>query len=71
MRDEDIVLTLLESLPASYEYLIIALDTMPMKELTMDFVTTRLMHEISMRKENEPQGEVRSMCPSCMPICSW
>ena len=34
--DENIIMTLLESLPASYEYLITAMETMPMKELTMD-----------------------------------
>ena len=57
VRDEDIVMTLLESLPASFEYLITAMETMPMKELTMDYVTMRLMHEMSKRKEKEPQGE--------------
>jgi hypothetical protein len=31
MRDEDIVTTLLKSLPASYEYLITAMKIMPMK----------------------------------------
>ena len=57
VREEDIVMTLLESLPASYEFLITALETMPMKELTMEYVTARLMHEMSKRKEKEPQGE--------------
>ena len=28
-----------------------------MKELTMKYVTTRLMHEMSKRKEREPQSE--------------
>jgi hypothetical protein len=57
VREEDIVMTLLESLPASYEFLITALETMPMKELTMEYVTARLMHEMSKRKEKELQGE--------------
>ncbi len=61
VRDEDIVMTLLESLPASYEYLITALETMPMKELTMEYVTARLMHEVSKRKEKEPQGDDAAM----------
>jgi hypothetical protein len=52
MRDEDVVMTLLESLPPSYEYLITALETLP-----MEFVTARLMHEMSKRRENEPQGD--------------
>ncbi len=61
MRDEDVVMTLLESLPPSYEYLIIALETLPMKDLTMEFVTARLMHEVSKRKEKEPQGDDAAM----------
>ena len=61
MREEDIVMTLLESLPTSYEFLITALETMPTKELTMEYVTARLMHEMSKRKEKEPQGDDAAM----------
>jgi hypothetical protein len=61
VRDEDVVMTLLESLPPSYEYLITALETLPMKDLTMEFVTARLMHEMSKRKEKEPQGDDAAM----------
>ncbi len=57
MRDEDVVMTLLESLPPSYKYLITALETLPMQDLTMEYVTARLMHEVSKRKEKEPQGD--------------
>jgi transposase InsO family protein len=32
------------------------LETLPMQALTMEFVTARLMHEVSKRRENEPQG---------------
>jgi hypothetical protein len=39
VRDEDVVMTLLESLPPSYEYLITALETLLMQDLTMEFVT--------------------------------
>ena len=58
MKDEDIVMTLLDSLLTLYEYLIIALKTIPMKDLTIYYLTARLTHEMSKRKENDPQGEI-------------
>jgi hypothetical protein len=57
VRDEDVVMTSLESLPPSYEYLITALETLPMQDLTMEFVIARLTHEVSKRKEKDPQGD--------------
>ena len=57
VRDEAVVMTLLESLPPSFEHLITALETLHMKDLTMEFVTARLMHEVSKRKEKEPHGD--------------
>lgn len=50
VRDEDIVISLLESLPTSFEYLITVMKTMPMRKLTTNYVTARLMHEISKYK---------------------
>ena len=47
-------MTLLESLPVSFEELMTAIETIPMKDLTMDYVTMRLMHEMLKRKEKEP-----------------
>ena len=61
IKDEDVVMTLLDSLPTSYEHLITALETRPMKELTLEFVTARLMHEVTKRKEKEPQGDEAAM----------
>ena len=55
--DGDIVMTLLESLPPSYESLIVAMETRPIQELTLDYVTSRLLHELSRRKENESRGD--------------
>jgi hypothetical protein len=54
-------MTLLESLLASYEYLITAMKTMPMKDLTMNYVTTRLIYEMLKRMKKKPQGEDAAM----------
>ena len=61
MKDEDVVMTLLDSLPPSFDHLITALETRPISELTLDFITARLMHEVSKRKEKEPQGDDAAM----------
>ena len=61
MQDEDMVMTLLDSLPPSFEHLITALEMRPIKELTLDFITTHLMYEVSNRKEKEPQGDNAAM----------
>jgi hypothetical protein len=61
VRDEDTVMTLFESLPPSYEYLITALETKAREELTMDYVKARLMHEVSKRKEKNPRSEDAAM----------
>ena len=61
VKDEDIIMTLFESLPTSFEYLISALETMLMKKLAIDYVMARLMHKLSNRKENEPQGKDAAM----------
>ena len=57
ISDRDIVMMLLESLPPSYEYLIVAMESSPIQELTLDYVTSRLLHELSRRKENESRGD--------------
>ena len=62
MKDEDVVMSLLDSLPPSVNYLITALETRPISELTLDFITTRLMHKVSKKKEKEPN---EMMWPCC------
>lgn len=53
MKNEDVVMTLFKKLPPSYKYMITTLETMPMKELTMECMTVHLMHVISKRKEKK------------------
>lgn len=57
MRDEDIIMTLLESLLASYEYLITALETMQINELTIEYMMTRSMHEMLKHKNKKIQSD--------------
>lgn len=38
VKNEDVVMILIESLPPSYEYLITTLETVPVKELIMQYV---------------------------------
>jgi hypothetical protein len=47
LRDSDVVMTLLISLPESYAPLITAMESIPRKERTMDYVTARLAHEMT------------------------
>ena len=56
VKEDDIVMTLLSSLPQSYSNLIIALETRS-DNLTLEFVTARLLHEESRRKETSSQKE--------------
>ena len=59
MREEDNVMTLLKSLPASSEYLITSLESMPMKELMIKYMMAHLMYETSKCKEKEPKVKIR------------
>ena len=54
VKNENIIMTMLESLPVLFKYLITVIGTMPMNELMMVYVTTRLVHEMLKRKEKEP-----------------
>ena len=65
MKEEDVIMALLESLPPLFYHLITALETRLMKELTLDFITACLMDKVS-KKEKEPQGDDAAML-SCQP----
>ena len=55
VRNKDIIMTLLESLSPTYKYLITTLKNMSMKEVSTEYVTTHLMHEMLKREEIETQ----------------
>ena len=57
VKNENVVMTLLHSLPLAYKHLIIVLETMSMTKIIMEYVTTCLMHEMSRRKERNTQGD--------------
>ena len=61
ITDGDIVMTLLEIFPSSYEYPTIAMESRPIHKLTLDYVTSRLLHELSRRKKNESRGETSAL----------
>lgn len=47
MKNEDVVMILLQSLSPSHEHLIITLETILMKELIMEYVLACLMYNMS------------------------
>jgi len=51
MTDGDVVMIFFKNLPLLHEYFIMALNTIPMKELAIEFILMRLMHEVSKSKE--------------------
>lgn len=61
ISDTDILMTLFESLLPSYEYLIVAIDCRPIKELTLHCVTLRLLHKILRQKENDSSSATSAM----------
>ena len=52
MSNGGIVMTLLESIPSSFENLIMALGTRCKKGIILKSVTLRLLHEVSRTKEH-------------------
>lgn len=57
MIKEDIVLILLMNHLKSYNYLIVALESIDMKELTMNYITSKLVHKVTKKKEKELQSD--------------
>ena len=57
IKEGDVVMTLLGSLPPLFDLLITTLETHSVKELMLDFNIAYLMYEVSNRKDNGPQGD--------------
>jgi len=51
--DEDIYMVLLMSLPPSFDNLVTSLESMSTKDVDLQFIVARLLHEVSKRKECE------------------
>jgi hypothetical protein len=57
LHKEDVVMTLLASPPDSYYPLIVAIESILKKKLTMDYVTAGLAREMTKRKQKESIGD--------------
>jgi hypothetical protein len=53
ITDEDVYMTLLMSLPPSFDNLVTSLESMSTKDVDLQFIVARLLHEVSKRKECE------------------
>jgi len=53
ITDEDVYMLLLVSLPPSFDNLVTSLESMSTKDVNLQFIVTRLLHEVSKRKEYE------------------
>lgn len=62
MQEEDIVITLVKNNLALYKYPITIL-------LIMEYMTARLMHDMSKCKEKDPQGEDMAMVTCQIKTC--
>ncbi len=53
ITNEDVYMVLLMSLPPSFDNLITSLESMSTKDVDLQFIIARLLHEVSKRKECE------------------
>jgi hypothetical protein len=53
IEDEDVYMVLLMSLPPSFDHLVTSLEFMFTKDVDLQFIVGRLLHEVSKRKESE------------------
>jgi hypothetical protein len=53
IMDENVYMILLMSLPPSFDNLVTSLESMSTKDVDLQFIVARLLHEVSKRKERE------------------
>jgi hypothetical protein len=53
IEDEDVYMVLFMSLPPSFDNLVTSLESMSTKDVDLQFIVARLLHEVSKRKESE------------------
>ncbi len=53
ITDEDVYMVLFMSLPPSFDNLVTSLESMSTKDVNLQFILARLLHEVSKRKESE------------------
>ena len=70
IMDGNIVMTLLESLPSLYEYLIVAMESRPIQQLTLDYMTSQLLHELLRHKENESYDDTTTLLSKQSRSCT-
>ncbi len=58
IEDEDVYMVLLVSLPPSFDNLVTSLESMSTKDVDLQFIVARLLHEVSKRKESESKENV-------------
>ncbi len=58
IEDEDVYMVLLMNLPPSFDNLVMSLESMSTKDVDLQFIVSRLLHEVSKRKENESTKNV-------------
>ncbi len=58
IEDEDVYMVFFMSLPPSFDKLVMSLESMLTKDVDLQFIVARLLHEVSKRKESESKENV-------------
>jgi hypothetical protein len=58
IEDEDVYMVLFMNLLLSFDNLVMSLESMSIKDVDLQFIIPRLLHEVSKRKESESTKNV-------------